>query len=137
MLLSVLCADLADGEDSPDCAPESAPSPLTKAAGEDSRRRLSPGDTRVPDSKQVFGAVQSSKVTPAHPWVPVQCSPPGSITRLETPVGFSASSDHEPARKPDVFKERRLLTFEKTVLEFPRLIKKKHNSHNFKKAPDF
>ncbi|KAK2536197.1 Tns4 [Columba guinea] len=30
--LSIPTRDLADGEDSPDCAPESAPSPLTKAA---------------------------------------------------------------------------------------------------------
>lgn len=35
VLLLVVCADLADGEDSPDCAPESSLALLKKTAGEE------------------------------------------------------------------------------------------------------
>lgn len=50
VLLSVVCADLADGEDSPDCAPESALSLLKNTAGEERSRLLSAGDSRVSNS---------------------------------------------------------------------------------------
>lgn len=43
LLLLVLCADLADGEDSPDCAPESALSLARKTAGEDRSQLLALG----------------------------------------------------------------------------------------------
>lgn len=47
LLLFVLCADLADGEDSPDCAPESALSLARRTAGEDRSRLLALGTAQL------------------------------------------------------------------------------------------
>lgn len=43
----VVCADLADGEDSPDCAADSALSPLKNTAGEERSGVLPPGHRRA------------------------------------------------------------------------------------------